>query len=179
MVGVIPTLHTKIMGLQWFINRLEALSNGKIAEFIGEILDEDKAFLIELQKDQLYAGQNAKGGRLAPSYLNDPFFKTPAAALKYARFKERLNQRRENSIFGKKDFEVPNLIVTGTLFYNTLFAQVTDKSLIISARTSILSKLESKYQDVLGLNKIAWQFYFKEYKVIERLRLKITTYLKA
>lgn len=167
------------MGVQWFIKRLEDLANGKIAEFIGEILDEDKSVLVELQKDQLYSGQNAEGGRLAPSYLNDPYFKSPAAALRYAQFKEKLNQRRGNSIFGKKDFEVPNLIVNGKLFYDTIFAQVTDKSLIISAQSSILAKLETKYQFVLGLNKIAWDFYAEEYRLGERLRNKITNYLKA
>lgn len=167
------------MGVQWFIKRLEDLANGELANMLGQILDEDTAVLVELQKDQLYAGQNEKGGRLAPSYLNDPFFKTPAAALRYAQFKDKLNQRRENPIFGKKDFEVPNLIVTGTLFYDTIFADVQNDKLIISARSSIISKLETKYPDLLGLNMTALKFYKEEYNLIERLRTKVINYLKA
>jgi len=163
----------------WLVTRLEQLIKSKLVDFIVEILDKDKPILVELQKDQLYAGLNAEGQPLTPSYSSDPYFKSKDAALRYAAWKQKLNQRKENSIFPTRDIDNPNLIINGKLVYDTIFAQITDKSIIISARSSIISKIESKYNEPFGLSKTAWTFYIEEYKFIERLQDKIIKFLTA
>ena len=165
----------------WLVSRLEQLNNGKLVDFIVEILDADKGILVELQKDQLFAGQNSKGGTLAPSYYADPFFKSPIGAAKYARFKENNDKqvRRHNPAFKQKEAETPNLIINGKLFYNAIFAELSKDSLILGSRGAIISKLESKYGDLMGLNETAWKHYAEKHNFIERLRTKIMTFLTA
>jgi hypothetical protein len=165
----------------WLVDRLEKLKNGKLVDLIVEVLDEDKTILVEIQKDQLFAGQNASGGNLAPSYFADPYFKSPIGAAKYAKFKEQNDKtvRKHNPAFKPKEFETPNLIINGRLFYNAIFAQLSNDSLILDSRGAIISKLESKYKDLMGLNEVAWTHYIKQYKFIERLQTKIMNFLTA
>ena len=165
----------------WLVTRLEQLKNGKLVDFIVEVLDADKSILVELQKDQLFAGQNSKGGNLAPSYYADPYFKSPIAAAKYAKFKESNDKqvRMHNPAFKKKEMETPNLIVNGKLFYNAIFAELSNDSLILHSRGAIIAKLESKYGDLMGLNETAWKYYIEKYNFIERLQKKIMTFLTA
>lgn len=165
------------MGFIELNRRLDELINSKLAEFIAETLISNLDELVELQKDQLYAGQNAIGNPLAPSYFNDPYFKSPITAAKYARFKDRLNQRSENPIFKKKEFETPNLIITGRLVYDTLVAEVSSNSLIIQARSPIISKLEAKYIEPIGLNQTAWDWFAKEILVPD-LESKMQNFLQ-
>lgn len=164
------------MGFIELSERLNALSEYKLADIVSEILERDIPILIEIQKDQLYAGQNAKGEKLSPSYSSDPYFKSPLSAKKYADFKSRLNQRSDSGIFTKRDNDTPNLIVTGTLIYNTIYANVNNKQLILSARSSLLSKLEAKYSEPFGLNQIAWDYYMKTY-FIPDFKTEILTFL--
>lgn len=166
------------MGFIELNRRLGELQSGLLATFIAEILNSDIDLLEELQKDQLYAGQNADGNSLTPSYYADPFFKNPISAAKYAAYKEKLNVRLHNPIFKKKDFETPNLIVTGTLVYDTIFAKVNGvSSFTIDANSPIYGKLMSKYKDPFGLNKVAWDWYTENYLVPE-LKDKIGKYLE-
>lgn len=165
------------MGVLILQRKIESLRSGKLVEFISDILDRHKSVLVELQKDQLYAGQNAKGKKLAPSYLNDPFFKSKESAQRYSDFKARINPRAHNSIFATKDKDTPNLIITGGLIYDTIFANVTDKSLIIDARSSIISIIEQKYTEPFGLNQTAWDFFTEKY-LMKELKQEIANYLK-
>lgn len=56
------------MGFLELSRRLNVLNNGLFATYISEILNQDSVVLEELQKDQLYAGQTAKGN--VPCFLN-------------------------------------------------------------------------------------------------------------
>lgn len=165
------------MGFGELSRRLQLLINSKLADIISRILDRHSLVLVELQKDQLYAGLNSKGDRLSPTYLNDPYFKSPLSALRYATYKEKLNQRMHNSLFPKKDFEVPNLIVTGTLVYDTIFSNVSSKQLVISAKSSIINKIESKYNEPFGLSQVAWDYFTQKYLIpdLERELKKFLT----
>ena len=165
------------MGFGELARRMQQLSDNVLAEIVYEILSEHKNLLEEIQKYQLYAGQNAKGEKLAPSYLDDPFFKDSASAQRYANWKNSLSHNYQSNIFEPKDVNTPNLIITGTLVYDTIFASITNKSLIIGARSSILSKLESKYKEPIGLNQTAWDYYAKNFLVPE-LKQRVRQFLQ-
>lgn len=158
---------------------MDKLINGGLVDIIMGVIDEDLDYLKELQKDQIFAGQNSKGLRLAPSYLSDPFFSTPTKAAKYAKFKEKndADVRRHNPIFAKKDFETPNLIVKGTLFHNHIFAKLIPEGIEFSSTGRITAQLESKYPDLLGINMNAFEGYLNEKKVIDRIQSKIIQYI--
>lgn len=155
------------MGFTELGRRLKILRESELANIISNILEKHSDLLVEIQKYQLYAGQNAEGNPLSPSYLDDPYFNDRAAAQRYADWKNSLGQDRSNPIYKKKDKNTPNLIVTGTLIYNTIYASVSPKELIISARTSILSKLEGKYKEPFGINQLGWDYYTKKYFIPE------------
>lgn len=164
------------MGFTELGRRLRILREAELANIVSNILDAHSDLLVEIQKYQLYAGQNAVGEQLAPSYLDDPYFKDQAAAQRYADWKATLGQDRSNPIYPKKSKDIPNLIVTGTLVYNTIFASVSPKELIISARTSILSKLEGKYKEPFGINQLGWDYYSKKY-LIPELKERVQKFL--
>lgn len=56
-------------------------------EVIAWQVDEYGYELLELNKDQMLLGRNAEGEEFEPTYLNDPYFKSPAAAQAYAAMK--------------------------------------------------------------------------------------------
>lgn len=165
------------MGFLELSRRLNVLNNGLFATYISEILNQDSVVLEELQKDQLYAGQTAEGKTLSPSYYADPFFKNPLSAAKYALYKDRLIARTHNPIFAPKQYETPNLIVTGKLVYDTIFARTNgNKSLTIDANSPIIANLLSKYREPFGLNQTAWDYYTRVH-LVPKLTDKVRNYL--
>lgn len=164
------------MGFIELSKRLNALYKYKLADIIVEILEKNIPVLIQIQKEQLYAGKNADGDNLSPGYSEDPFFKSPASAKRYAEFKAKIRKGKDSAIFGSKDSDTPDLIINGRLIYDTIFASVNKNSLIISARTSILSKLEAKYKTPFGLNQKAWEYFMETY-FIEDLQKEVLTFL--
>ena len=163
--------------LKELANRIEQLRTKELVRIISEIFDEHRYLLVELQKDQLYAGRNAKDRELNPTYYNDPYFKTPAAAARYAKWKSSLNVRTHNPIFPQKQYETPNLIITGTLIYDTIFAKVSNGILEMSANSSILSELEQKYDEPFGLGKTAFEEFVRQTDMIEKVKQKVKKYL--
>lgn len=130
----------------------------------------DSAVLLEVQKDQLYAGQTPEGGYLSPTYSRDPYFKTPGAGARYAKWKASIHPRRPASYLKARPEDVPNLIVNGNRFYNHLSCTVTKRQIrYINAGID----MRPKYGDILGLNAESIAHYraahFNE-KFITRLR---------
>jgi hypothetical protein len=149
------------------MNAFQRLSNNlktlNLVEMIQRLMQEDEPLLLALQKDQLYAGQDANGDSLRPSYLEDPYFKSRDAAQRYSDWKDRLDQRTPNEIFHKRPAGTPNLIITGTWFYNTLVADVGNGKLVLRSDSWLFPKLETKYGNaLLGLNQTALRYYVEE-----------------
>lgn len=165
------------MGFIELEKRLKLLSESQLSAFIVEILTADRHILVELQKFQLLAGQNALGNELAPSYLDDPFFKSKESAQRYSNFKDKLGLETNTAIFKSKKKDTPNLIISGGLVHDTIFANITPKSLILDAASSILSKLEAKYIEPFGLNQTAWDYYGEVY-LAPKLKQKVGQFLQ-
>lgn len=148
-----------------------------LVEIIQSLMQEDEELLLSLQKDQLYAGQDANGDGLRPTYQDDPYFKTRDAAQRYSDWKDRLEQRTHNPLFVKRPPGTPNLIITGGWFYNTLVADVGNGKLVIRSDSWLIGKLESKYgQYLLGLSSVALTYYVEEI-LFDRLQIKAHQWL--
>ena len=164
------------MSLEGLVSKFKSLDSDKIVDFVIEIMDANLPFLVELQKFQLLAGQNAVGEYLSPKYTEDSYFKSKESAKRYSDFKSKLAQDTNTEIYKKKPKDVPNLIITGSLIYDTIYAKTGSDYIEISARSSIIGKLESKYRNLFGINKTGWD-YFSEKYLIPQLNEKVLNYL--
>lgn len=118
---------------------------------------EQGEFLLEHQRDQMYAGLDARGGYIRPYYTDDPYFHSKESARRYAEWKMRLNQRRWPPYIKKRrPMEVPNLIITGRLIYDNISLRVTQRYVKFELPTF---DIRAKYGQVLGLSPLVLDHY--------------------
>jgi hypothetical protein len=168
-----------------FLNKLETFN---IRELAFEVLKEHEDEIIEIQKNQLWAGQDANGNNLAPSILDDPYFvekyqeKAAAKAHEYAERKERQEQRVDNYIFGSRQFGVPNLILTsGLKVWRKLRVIYGNNEIYIDAGAEngypdLTDELEAKYDAPFGLNPVSISYMsdlFFDVKIYEKIHGKL------
>ena len=163
------------MGFIELERRLKLLRGGLMVQYAEEILRKDAPILLQLQKDQLLAGQK-QDGKSIPSYYQDPFFSSPIKAARYAMFKDKLVFNQVYNIFGTKEMETPNLIIKGNLVHDRLFIEIGGGKLIIDANSPIRNKLIQKYNDLFGLNQTALNYYLNNF-FIDEYRQKIENFL--
>ena len=143
-------------------------------EVIAWQVDEYGYELLELNKDQMLLGRNAEGEEFEPTYLNDPYFKSPAAAQAYAAMKYGLEFVHKSRLtfplnYPDKPKDVPNLIVTGN-FQDGMFLKTTADSFIIDSRYDESRDIERKYNNkVFGLTPLAKEFWWN-YRLCEAIR---------
>lgn len=94
---------------------MEAVNTDKICE---QSIDLTKGQLLDENKVQLFDGKLKTGLDVSPTYLQDPYFKSPAAAQRYSNWKDVItpNSNRRQ--------DVPNLFIDGT-FYKTWSIQMS------------------------------------------------------
>lgn len=61
----------------------------------------------DLLREQLLHGKGSDGQDLKPGYLEDPYFKTPESAMRYAQWKQKISPDVG------RNFNAPNLFITG------------------------------------------------------------------
>lgn len=104
--------------------------------------NEDK--IKDLNINQLMAGLNSEGQPLGPKYSEDPYFKTPQAAAKYAAWKHRL--------FPETPYNRPNLIIIGT-YHDSITVRRNANAINFRATASFASSIAAKYGNKeLGLS---------------------------
>lgn len=93
---------------------------------------------------QLWDGKNSKGQDITPSYLEDTFFKTMAAAVKYAKWKAGLTPN------SNRNYYAPNLYING-YFWSTM--QINKDTLRIDAVNAFGKGIVEKYgEQTFALN---------------------------
>jgi hypothetical protein len=126
-------------------DRVKAFDLKKV---VDEIVEDSSGEFLEMNKDQMLAGQTSKGEDIRPYYSENPYFKKPGAAQRYADWKARTtpDSRRKN--------DVPNLITSGFPGSGTFHGQlrVEDNGWRIGASGSLASKVLSVHDNVLGVN---------------------------
>jgi hypothetical protein len=132
---------------------------------------ETKETLLALNKEQLLEGKNKYGLDLAPTYLDDPYFKSREAAQRYSDWKDRItpNPKRKKG--------VPNLFIVGT-YHNSIEATLQGNKLEVTASFSQAKSIENKYTGLYGLSAPFKQRYI-ETDVRPLLYNKIRTSLKS
>jgi hypothetical protein len=120
--------------------------------------------LVDLQKDQLWAGQNLAGGDLTPSILDDPYFRgNRRRAQGWSDYKDRQAQWAGNPAFPRRRAGTPNLIFsTGDVVWNPLRVVAEGDKLYLDTELSVANELEGKYGPVFGLNPTG-RAYFVEH----------------
>lgn len=134
---------------------------------------ENKDALVEYNKEQMLEGKNRFGSDL-PSYLSDPYFKTPEAALRYSKWKDKItpNPKRKSGIM--------NFYIVGR-YHNSITATINSGRINYDA-TFLGREIESKYGDEMyGLGGEIKKDFIKEklrpvfnQKVSDAIGLKIT-----
>lgn len=118
------------------------------------------AILLELQRDQMYAGLDATGKNITPYYSQDPWFKSKESASRYAAWKASLHQRRPAPYLPPRPQDVPNLIITGQLIYDRLRVQVGPYALKVDCPGFDVA---GKFGPVLGFSPVVLDHYRRTY----------------
>lgn len=126
-------------------NLLTAVEKIDIGQTCSASVDTTKNDYLQKNRDQLFDGKTKSGADLSPSYLDDPYFKSPEAAQRYSDWKDRItpNDKRKKG--------VPNLFINGT-FYRSLLVQVQGEEIKTESTFSESSDIVSKFSgDIYGL----------------------------
>jgi hypothetical protein len=126
------------------MNLRELANNANSFDFnknVNEVIDNNANLIVSMNQEQLLEGKNSEGKDLRPYYSEDPYFKTRAAALRYAEWKKRITP---NS-FRKTD--VPNLYINGFYHSSFQFKRTGDKFEVTSGG-SLSGKIEPKYEHI-------------------------------
>lgn len=162
--------------IQRLISKVEKIQKNieRVGDVVGDVVSERQDVILSLNKDQMLLGRDAEGSVLSPSYLNDPYFKTPNQAQRYAGMKYSLESKHramiENpTLYPSKDKNTPNLIVTGP-FQGGMFIRSSVDSFTIGSTYRDSGEIDSKYRGVVfGLSPESKEFFYNHY-LKERLK---------
>lgn len=127
-----------------------ALESIDIRVDAAAVLDANVKELEELQKDQLMQGKGADGQYLM-RISNDPYFKSRAAADKYAHWKQRLTP--------ETPFDRPNLFINGYT-HATLKIERHGADVAFFLRAPWADDVAAKYHNQeMGLNKDSREWF--------------------
>lgn len=113
--------------------------------------------MVEMQNVQLDQGLSSRGTAITPSVLDDPFFRSPETAEKYAAKKVRMRAAR--GVVRNGNADAPDLFLTG-YFRSGFFVRLGDAELqvqndnLVPDRRGALHDVYAKYG--------AWQFGLTE-----------------
>ena len=140
-----------------------------VPDVLDKVVSDNKDVLLSLNRDQMLLGRDADGDVLSPSYLQDPYFKTQAAAQSYARMKYALESSHRSllwtpvKLYPEKDRNTPNLIVTG-LFQNGLFITTGGGSFDINSSYVASGDINRKYKGrVFGIAPKSKEYFYLEF----------------
>lgn len=117
---------------------ISAINKINVGDICSNSIDQTKEDLLEKNKEQLYDGKLRTEEDLSPSYLEDPYFKSAAAAQRYSDWKDRITPN------SKRNKGIPNLFINGT-FYDSLSISVSKDSISMDSSFSEASDIESKF----------------------------------
>ncbi|MCL1942626.1 MAG: hypothetical protein FWF54_03630 [Candidatus Azobacteroides sp.] len=139
------------------------LSSLNIEEMIQDIVKDDSGTLLDIQKEQLMAGQDNEGNPLTPSYRDDPFFKTLEAAQRYSDWKDRITPPTGTRAYSERPKGTPNLFING--YWQSGIKFIPENGLFENDNP-LNTEIKPKYPSSLGLNpdgiKYYRDFYFDE-----------------
>lgn len=120
------------------LKRVESVDTDKICI---EVMEHNADVLNDINKQQLYDGKGNDGQDLAPTYLNDPYFKTREAAQRYSDWKDKITP---SSV---RKPGVPNLYING-YYHNSRKVAISGTRILHTATYKGL-EIKTKYADKL------------------------------
>lgn len=137
-------------GLSEKLNTLQ----GQLNVFARASMEERSDEILELQKEQLFAGKASDGENIRPYYSEDlkangGFFKTPQSAQRYADWKASLSY--PYSV--QRNLDAPNLYINGR-FHSELGLEFTDEYMRVKGDTAYAEGIIAKYgEQTFGLSE--------------------------
>lgn len=117
------------------------------ARYLGWKIFKEKQLkkdIADLNREQLLSGENADGESL-PRYVDDPYFTSVEAALRYQAWKSHIS-------IGDKPAEVMDFYIDGT-FHRTIKFKRDDEGFFTESNSPIANSVQNKTQGkALGIN---------------------------
>ena len=137
-----------------------------MVQTVSECVDETSDTMVDLNREQLLHGLDNEGNYLSPKYSEDPYFKSPESAKRYAEWKARIEPKRD------KPFDVPNLFITGR-YHASIDAHVGPETFDITSSDPNAGSIERKFKKVYGLSAEYKSIYIDDH-LFGRLKNKVT-----
>lgn len=134
------------MPLDDFKNRIDRLSAFDFGQELQTIVEDNTDEIVELQRQQMLEGRGVDGEYIRPFYSENPFFKKPGAAERYALWKQKITPN------ANRPLDVPNLFVDGT-FHDSLFATVGQGSFEVDTSASFGDSVFDVHKNAQGLDE--------------------------
>lgn len=143
------------MTVHGLYNRLTRIDTDAICETaVDAVLNDIRRYNLQ----QLLDGETNTGAFITPSYLDDPFFKTRAAAEAYSRWKDRISPP------STRPTGVPNYYING-YFHQSIEVKRVGDVIITDSAWSTGKGILAEHPELIGLNK-----YFKTMLIDHVLR---------
>lgn len=132
--------------------RVQALS---LTDLAAAIIAQNATELADIQRKQLMQGKNNEGDLLGPRHSENPFFKSPESALRYARWKQKITP--------ETPFDVPNLYINGQ-YHGGIFIKVAGDKVTTDSKSPLAGKINNTFKGKqLGLNSDSKVTAFKDH----------------
>jgi hypothetical protein len=141
-----------------------------LVETVSECVEVTREQMLYYNRLQLLHGLDQEGNYLSPKYSEDPYFKSPESAKRYAEWKSRIEPKTD------KPFDVPNLYITGR-YHESIEIDVEPSKYVISSSDPNAASIENKFtQKVYGLSPDYKAIYIEEH-LFDELKGRINSKL--
>lgn len=155
------------MGVKEVADIIGRIANGLEGALMNCMID-NSAIVVELIKEQLWAGQYGDGKPLSPSYDSDPFFDEPGHwyhnAKGYIAWKRSITPPTSGVMLGlpPRPDNIPNLFIDGT-FYKEINISEGANMLVTDPGNGNGPDIEEKYGDrLLEMGPDAREYFNRE-----------------
>ena len=129
-----------------YLNNLNKVKE-QLPEVVNDSLLSNEAKIVDMNKAQLYDGKTIEDTNITPLYSQDSFFKTPAQAQGYIKWKQKITPN------GNRNPNAPNLFING-FHYSMIGLLKKGRDIVIGIKSSnpLGISIENKYEKIYGLN---------------------------
>lgn len=125
---------------------IQALETFDPEKEVATIIEGHTDKLADLQRDQWMEGRGVDGEYIRPFYSENPYFKSPEAAARYAKWKAKITPNPQ------RPEDVPNLYINGYL-HDSLYAEVVGDTFKIDSDVSFSQDAFEVHKNALGLDE--------------------------
>lgn len=137
------------MTIKALYRRVTTIDTDLISEqSIDETIDEIRRFNLL----QLLDGKTNTGADITPSYFQDPFFKTPLAAMKYSKWKDEISPP------SNRKTGTPNFYING-FYHGTIQVRRQGDVIVTGSNTPIGKSIEARQPKLYGLSPASRKEY--------------------